>query len=67
MKKAKVVETSGKLKMIKDDPDDDAILESAVENNAEFIVSGDDHLLKIKEYLNVRIVTAAEFLELIKD
>lgn len=60
---AKVVETSGKLKVIKEDPDDDIILESAIENNVDFIISGDDHLLKIKEYLNVKIVNASEFLK----
>lgn len=37
---AKVIETSGKLKVIKEDPDDDVILESAIENNVDFIISG---------------------------
>jgi len=59
---AKVVEISNKLKVIKEDPDDDVILETAVENNADFIISGDDHLLKLKEYSNIKIVTANEFL-----
>ena len=59
---AKVVEVSGKLKVIKEDPDDDIILETAIENNADFIISGDDHLLKLKEYSNIKIVTANEFL-----
>ena len=59
---AKVVEISNKLKVIKEDPDDDIILETAVENNVDFIISGDDHLLKLKEYSNIKIVTANEFL-----
>ena len=59
---AKVVEISNKLKVIKEDPDDDVILETAVGNNADFIISGDDHLLKLKEYSNIKIVTANEFL-----
>src|SRR3989344_6481830 len=59
---AKVVEISNKLKVIKEDPDDDIILETAVENNVDFIISGDHHLLKLKEYSNVKIVTANEFL-----
>jgi len=61
-----IVETSGKLNLIKDDLKDDVILESAVENDAEFLISGDEHLLKIKKYGNTKIVTATEFLELIK-
>src|SRR3989344_1918645 len=61
-----IVETSGKLNLIKDYLKDDVILESAVENDAEFLISGDEHLLKIKKYGNTKIVTATEFLELIK-
>ena len=64
---AKVVKTSDKIKIIKEDPDDNIIIESAFENNAQFIISGDAHLLKLKKYSNVKIVTPAKFLELIKN
>ncbi len=60
---ATLVETSNKLKIVKDDPDDDVILESAVENNADFLVTGDPHLLKINEFNKVKILTAAQFLK----
>ena len=63
---AKIVETSDKLKIIKEDPDDDIILESAVDNGVEFIISGDEHLLKLKEYMDVKIITPARFLEIAK-
>jgi putative PIN family toxin of toxin-antitoxin system len=36
--------------IIQDDPDDDAILSCAVAANAEAIISGDSHLLKLKVY-----------------
>lgn len=61
---AVVVETHGGIDVIKDDPDDNVIVETAVENDAPFIVTGDDHLLSIKQYNKVKIVTASEFLEL---
>ncbi len=64
---ARVVVTSDKLDVIKDDPDDNMIIESATENNADFVVSGDKHLLKLREYANVKIVTPAKFLEIIKN
>jgi len=60
-----IVKTSGKLRFIKEDPDDNMIIESAFENNADFIVSGDEHILKLKKFGKVKIVTASEFLELI--
>jgi len=49
--------------VIADDPDDDAVLACAVAAGAEFIVSGDPHLLKLKQYQNIRIVTAPQLLE----
>ncbi len=43
---------------ILDDPDDDQVLACALAAKAELIVSGDRHLLDLKERL--RVVTAAE-------
>ena len=42
------------------DPDDDAVLACAVNAQAEIIVSGDNHLLGLSEYRDIRILTAAE-------
>ena len=63
---ARIVENHGKCDLIKDDPDDNVILGSAIENNADFIISGDMHLLRLRKYNNIKIVTAAEFLDIIK-
>ncbi|MFY9821990.1 MAG: putative toxin-antitoxin system toxin component, PIN family [Thermoanaerobaculia bacterium] len=43
-----------------DDPDDDEILACAVAARAEVIVSGDSHLLTLKEFRGIRILRAAE-------
>ena len=50
------------LEAVEDDPDDDKILECAVAGNADYIVSGDSHLLDIEEYRGVEIVSPDEFL-----
>lgn len=44
------------------DPDDDAVLACAVAARAEVIVSGDSHLLDMKEYEGIPIVTATQLL-----
>jgi len=62
---AKVVEIKNRLDVIKEDPSDNMILETAIENDVEFIISGDDHLLKLKQYENVKIVSASEFLKML--
>ena len=49
---------------LEDDPDDDKILECAVAGNADYIVSGDSHLLDIEEYRGVEIVSPDEFLSM---
>jgi uncharacterized protein len=49
---------------IADDPDN-RILECALEAKADFIISGDRHLLNLKTYQEIRIVTPAEMLGLL--
>ena len=44
------------------DPDDDGILEVAVNGDAEYLVTGDEDLLRMDPFRGVRIVTPAEFL-----
>ena len=55
--KAKAIEP-----VILADPDDDAVLACALEAQCEVITSGDNHLLALREYQDIRIVTAAELL-----
>ncbi len=61
---ATLVEIIGKVKVIVDDSDDNAILETAIMGNVHYLISGDPHLLKLKEFAKVKIVTASEFLEI---
>jgi uncharacterized protein len=54
---------SSKINEIKEDPDDNMILECAVEGKAEIIVSQDRHLLNLKEFQGIKIFTPEDFLE----
>lgn len=45
-----------KLEIVKDDPDDDKIIECAVEANVKFIITYDKHLLRLKNYQRIKIV-----------
>ena len=62
---ARLVSIPHKLKAVSRDPKDNMVLECAVEGQADFIVSGDQDLLVLKDYRGIRIVTAVEFLELL--
>jgi putative PIN family toxin of toxin-antitoxin system len=48
---------------IPDDPSDEMFLACAVDAAADFIVSGDRHLLEISEYKGISIITVNEFEE----
>ena len=47
------------------DPQDDIFLACALEGQADYVVSGDAHLLEIKHYHGVQIVTPRHFVSLL--
>lgn len=57
-----IVRPDIELGVITDDPTDDRILECAVAGRAEWIVSGDEHLLALGSYQGVRIGSAGDLL-----
>ena len=50
---------------VKKDPKDNKFIACAIEGEADYIVSGDDHLLRIKHYRGVQIVDAQGFLKIL--
>jgi len=63
---ADVVKTTKSISAIPSDESDNRILECAVKAKANFIVSGDAHLLDLKEYKGIRILKPAQFLTLLE-
>lgn len=55
-----------KLNIIKEDFFDNKFICCAVEGKANFIISGDKHLLQIKKYKSISIVKIEEFLKIVK-
>ncbi|MBL8091090.1 MAG: putative toxin-antitoxin system toxin component, PIN family [Anaerolineales bacterium] len=51
------------INAIPNDDSDNKFLDAAIAGRANIIVSGDQHLLELKSFQNVEIVTAKEFLE----
>ncbi len=56
-----LVEPRDRVEVIKKDPSDNKIIECAVAGRAHFIVSGDRHLLDLRGYGGIKIVTARKF------
>jgi putative PIN family toxin of toxin-antitoxin system len=61
--KTAVVTPSFVLDAVSDDPDDNRVLECAVEGKADYIVSGDRHLLRLHSYDGIAILSVRQFLE----
>jgi len=59
---ASVIEAKAIEPVVIADPDDDAVLACAVAAQCEIITSGDSHLLLLKTYQGIRILTATELL-----
>jgi len=62
-KVAKIVYPDELLHVVKDDPDDNRVLECAIKGKANYIISGDRHLVKLGSYGGILIVNARTFLE----
>lgn len=61
-----LVTPTQRLNVIKKKEDDNRILECAVEGKVQYIVSGDKrHLLPLKEYQGIKILSPAQFLKVI--
>lgn len=62
---ALVVTPEEELRVIQADPADNRVLEAAARAEADYIVSGDRHLLELRSHEGIRIVTPARFLAVI--
>ena len=62
---AEVVEPESTISVLSD-KSDNRVLECAQAAKADFIVSGDSHLLDLKKYENIPILKPAQFLELLE-
>jgi putative PIN family toxin of toxin-antitoxin system len=49
------------------DSDDDKILECAVLGNVDFIISGDNDLLSLKEFRGIPIIAASEYINKVEN
>lgn len=55
-----LVDPAVSVDAVKDDPDDNAIIECAVESRSQYIITYDKHLLRLREYQGIRIIKPEE-------
>ena len=62
---ANKINVKEKIKTESRDQDDDKYIECAISGDVEYIISGDIHLLEIKECENIKIIKAKDYLDII--
>jgi putative PIN family toxin of toxin-antitoxin system len=62
---AELVSPRRMVKVIREDPSDNRVLECALGGRAKYVISGDKHLLQIRKFRGIRIVRAKEFLDIL--
>jgi putative PIN family toxin of toxin-antitoxin system len=63
---SEIISSKRRLRVIREDPTDDRVLECALEGKARYIVSGDEHLLRLKEFRGIKTVRAKELLGILR-
>ncbi len=59
-----IIKPYEKVNIVKDDPDDNPIIECALACGADYIITQDKHLLKLKEYKDIMIIHPDLFLSI---
>jgi putative PIN family toxin of toxin-antitoxin system len=65
LKNAKFVKVTKKLYVVEEHSADDKFIECAQAAGADYIISGDKHLLKIACYKKIQIISVREFIQIL--
>lgn len=63
----KLVKPEETIKVVENDPDDDKFFECAAEGGAEYIVSGDPHILNVGKFRKTKCIKPKKAAEIIKE
>ncbi len=62
---AEIIVVKSDYKAIKEDPEDDIVVNTAIDGKAQYIVSGDRHLWRLGEFMGEQIVNPKIFLSIV--
>lgn len=63
---ATTIKVRSVFKVVKEDSNDDIVLRTAYDGKAEYIVTGDKHLLSLEEFRKIKIVTVNQMLDMLE-
>ena len=62
---SEIISPKCRVRLIREDLADDKVLECAAEGKAEYIVSGDKHLLRLKKFRGIKIMPAKKLVDIL--
>lgn len=62
---SRMVEPKQQFDVVKDDSEDNKLVDCAFEGKVDYIISQDEHLLSLKEFKGIRIIRPEEFLQIV--
>jgi putative PIN family toxin of toxin-antitoxin system len=66
-KSSNIVRAKSTFRVVKEDPTDDVILNTAYDGKACYIVTGDNHLLKLCNFRGIKIVNPKKMIDVISE
>jgi putative PIN family toxin of toxin-antitoxin system len=63
----KIIKVKSRFKAVNQDPKDDIVLRTAYDGKADYIVSGDNHLLSLGKFRGIKIVKVDDMLKLLRE
>ncbi len=66
VKMSKIVPDNPLFKAVSQDPDDDIVLNTAYAGKADYIVTGDRHLLTLNQFKKTKIVSVNQMIDILK-
>ena len=63
----KLTEVKTKINIVHEDAADNKFMECAFDSKADFLITGDEHLLRIERYKKTRIVSVKQFIRILKE
>ena len=63
MRTGKIIDVTSSRKIVPDDPDDNILINLALDGHADYIVTGDTHLLALERYKGIKIVGVDDMLK----
>ena len=62
-----LIHVRSEVRVVQEDPKDDMIVACAIDGGADYIVTGDPHLLRLKGYKGIRILSPSDFLSALQE